>query len=96
MAELKIDLNKMAEAFVKNAEERGMFASWWIPVREMLPENKTYVLKTIYIPGRQRHVRSGWYQDGFFHNDNGDVWKATDPEVKAWMPLPQAYREVAE
>lgn len=65
----------------------------WIPVKERLPENKTYVLVTIGIPGRQPHARSGWYQDGFFHNDNGDVWRATDIEVKAWMPLPEPYRE---
>lgn len=68
----------------------------WIPVKERLPENKTYVLVTIGIPGRQPHARSGWYQDGFFHNDNGDVWRATDIEVKAWMPLPEPYREDGE
>ncbi len=64
----------------------------WIPVGERLPDNKTYVLVTIGIPGRQPHARSGWYQDGFFHNDNGDCWRATDIEVKAWMPLPESYK----
>jgi len=63
----------------------------WIPTSERLPENKTYVLVTISIPGRQPHARSGWYQDGFFHNDNGDCWRATDIEVKAWMPLPEPF-----
>lgn len=63
----------------------------WIPTSDRLPENKTYVLVTIGIPGRQPHARSGWYQDGFFHNDNGDCWRATDIEVKAWMPLPKPY-----
>lgn len=64
----------------------------WIPCSERLPEDKTYVLTTIYIPGRQPHARSGWYQDGFFHNDNGDVWRATDREVIAWQPLPEPYK----
>lgn len=67
--------------------------SEWISVKERLPENETYVLVTIGIPGRQPHARSGWYQNGFFHNDNGDTWKATDMEVIAWMPLPEPYRE---
>ena len=68
----------------------------WIPVSERLPENKTYVLTTIHVPGRQPHARSGWYQDGFFHNDNGDTWKATDREVKEWMPLPKPYKAESE
>ena len=63
----------------------------WIPVSESLPKDKTYVLTTIKVPNRIAHARSGWYEGGFFHNDNGDVWKATDMEVIAWMPLPKPY-----
>lgn len=64
----------------------------WIPVSERLPKDKTYVLTTIKVPNRIAHARSGWYEGGFFHNDNGDVWKATDMEVIAWMPLPEPYK----
>ena len=64
----------------------------WIPCSERLPDNKTYVLTTIQVSGRQPHARSGFYHDGFFHNDNGDTWKATDREVRAWMPLPNPYK----
>lgn len=65
----------------------------WIPCSERLPDNKTYVLTTIQVSGRSPHARSGFYHDGFFHNDNGDTWRATDREVRAWMPLPKPYRE---
>ena len=64
----------------------------WIPFRERLPEDKTYVLTTIKVPNRIAHARSGWYEGGFIHNDNGDTWKATDMEVIAWMPLPKPYK----
>lgn len=68
----------------------------WIPVSERLPEDKTYVLTTIKVPNRIAHARSGWYEGGFFHNDNGDTWKATDMEVIAWMPLPEPYKAESE
>ena len=64
----------------------------WIPISERPPEDKTYVLTTIKVPNRIAHARSGWYEDGFFYNDNGDIWKATDMEVIAWMPLPKPYK----
>lgn len=98
MAEMNIE--KMAQNVAKKAiqelRDNGVFVSRWISVNERLPENKTYTLVTISIPGRQPHVRSGWYQDGYFHNDNGDTWKATDVEVKAWMPLPEPYKAESE
>ena len=71
-------------------KERAENGGGWIPTAERLPEDKTYVLVTIQIPGRQPHVRSSWYQNGLFMNDNGDVWNATDKELKAWMLLPEA------
>lgn len=68
----------------------------WIPVSDRLPEDRTYVLTTIKVPNRIAHARSGWYDGGFFHNDNGDTWKATDREVIAWMPLPEPYKAKSE
>lgn len=62
----------------------------WIPcTAETMPKNKSNVLTVIYIPGRQAHIRSGWYEDGLFMNDNGDTWKATDKEVVGWMYQPK-------
>ena len=68
----------------------------WIPISKRPPEDKTYVLTTIKVPNRIAHARSGWYEDGFFYNDNGDIWKATDMEVTAWMPLPKPYKVESE
>lgn len=68
----------------------------WIPVSERLPDDKTYVLTTIQVNGRQPHARSGFYHGGFFHNDNGETWRATEKPLKAWMPLPEPYREDRE
>ena len=61
----------------------------WINTKDKLPDNKSYVLTTIKIPGRQPHVRSGWYQDGHFLNDNGDIWNGTDREVVGWQYQPE-------
>lgn len=68
----------------------------WIPISLSMPKDESYVLTTIHIPGRQPRIRSGWYQSGRFHNDNGDVWRDTDREVKAWMYQPEPYKEDAD
>ena len=86
--------SKPEDEFLKwlNAEYSGKELKW-IPVSEKLPEEKTRVLTTIKMPSREPQVRSGIYSDGFFMNDNGDVWRTADKEVKAWQPLPEPYRE---
>ena len=62
----------------------------WIPCTpETMPKNKSNVLTVIYIPGRKANVRSGFYYDGLFMNDNGDTWNATDKEVVGWMYQPK-------
>ena len=63
----------------------------WIPVKEKLPDNGSHVMTTIKPKNRSVRVRSGWYDDGLFMNDNGDTWKSSDKEVLAWMPLPEPY-----
>lgn len=68
----------------------------WIPCSERLPENYERVLTTISIPNRESKVRSGYYHNGLFSNDNGDCWNSTDPEVKGWCKLPEPYKPESE
>ena len=60
----------------------------WIKPRDKLPEQHEYILTVIRVGNREPKIRSGTYHDGLFSNDNGDVWRATDPEVVAWRPQP--------
>ena len=71
-------------------------APQWIPCSEMLPENYERVLTTISIPNRESKVRSGYYHNGLFSNDNGDCWNSTDREVKGWCKLPEPYKPEEE
>ena len=107
-AENVADYDCYNEEQFKCSEEHRQLAEWlrelkklreqtrWIPVSKRLPKDKTYVLVTIAVRGRQPHSRSSWYQTGAFHNDNGDYWRADEPEVVAWMPLPEPYKAESE
>ena len=70
--------------------------SGWIKKEERLPENMSRVLVTIKFRRKGPNVRSGTFYNGFFMNDNGDTWKATDKAVKAWMPAPIPYGAESE
>lgn len=65
---------------------------WWINPKIALPEEDSCVLVTIQIPKREPKVRSSFYHNGFFMNDNGDVWQDSEQEVKAWMYSPNPYK----
>ena len=63
----------------------------WIPVAEALPKDMDRLLATIVRSDGTKRVRSGNYYKEYFMMDNGDTWNATDKEVLAWMPLPEAW-----
>ena len=64
----------------------------WIPCSERLPEEMTHVLTTIKMPFKEPKVRSGIYSHDLFMNDNGDVWRTTEEEIKAWQYSPEPYK----
>ena len=74
---------------LKRYKEQDKPQGEWISTKDKLPDNETYVLTTIKVSGRRPHVRSGWYQNGHFLNDNGDVWNDTDMEVVGWQYQPE-------
>ena len=82
-----IDWEKAIEAY--KARPQGE----WVLITERLPDRFEDVLITYQIPNREPKVRRALYVGGKFNFDNGDTWNWNDPEVKAWMPLPEAYKE---
>ena len=77
---------------LKQYREGTLFVHDWIPVSERLPENESNVLTTIQMRNGCLRVRSGWYMNGLFMNDNGNVWKPKEKGLKAWMYQPEPYR----
>ena len=76
--------------YEKGIEERPQE---WILIAERLPDRFEAVLVTFQIPNREPIVYRAVYGSGKFDLDNGDTWNWNDPEIKAWMPLPEAYKE---
>lgn len=60
----------------------------WISPKIALPEEDSFVLVTINARGRRR-VRSSFYMNKLFMNDNGDTWRITDKHLVAWMYSPE-------
>lgn len=65
----------------------------WILIAERLPDYMEEILITFQKPNREPLVYRAVFIGGKFAFDNGDTWNWNDPEVKAWMPLPEAYEE---
>lgn len=76
---------------IKNGEL--VVKSEWILISERLPDYMDDILITFQKPNREPLVYRAIFVDGKFNLDNGDTWNWNDPEIKAWMPLPEAYKE---
>lgn len=83
----------------------------WIPCSERLPEEDTNVLVTVHFHGLVHEHPSGWNDhikpsyyvevasqiDGEWSSYSDEYKVARNRhEVIAWMPLPEAYKEVKE
>lgn len=66
----------------------------WILISERLPDYMDDILITYQIPNREPKVRRAFYVGGKFNFDNGDTWNWNDLEIKAWMPLPEPYKDI--
>ena len=65
----------------------------WILISERLPDYMDDILITFKKPNREPLVYRAVFIGSKFALDNGDIWNWNDPEIKAWMPLPEAYKE---
>lgn len=78
----------------------------WIPVEERLPEEYSECLVTYKSDGDQMFMDIVEYEPSFEfdHEKNrfkgnwlfADDCRSVDPEVLAWMPLPEPYQERGE
>lgn len=85
--------NDAIDAIVDNEPTVERPHGEWIPVSERLPDRFGDVLVTFQKPNREPLVYRAVYGSGKFNLDNGDAWNWNDPEIKAWMPLPEPYKE---
>lgn len=70
-------------------------ATRWIPVSERLPKDRNTVLVTAYWHETYQVMEASYYGDGLWwcvpFNNCGEHMQKLNP--KAWMPLPEPYRE---
>jgi len=77
------------EACIESLEQ-----TQWIPAsEERLPNNLESILITIQVNPKVKIVQRGYYSDNFYHIDNGDKRYKNDPDVVAWVPLPEPYKQ---
>ena len=86
--------NEALDLAIKALEERPH--GEWVLISERLPDYMDDILITFQKPNREPLVYRAVFIGGKFAFDNGDTWNWNDPEVKAWMPLPEPYKTESE
>ena len=85
-----------AKLHAANMERSSMcYNGGWIPVSERLPENRKLVLVTAYWHETYQVMQASYFGDGVwwcvpFNNTGKHEQKL---KAKAWMPLPNPYKE---
>ena len=88
------------EMFLPMKEVFEKLVQRWIPCSERLPEEGTEVIVTdkngsvwsdIYFDYKDKEDASPC-----FHRWDDEMWQCFTPDVLAWMPLPESYKEEGE
>ena len=103
MAEINIEkmAQKVAQRAIKELRDNGVFVSRWIPVSEGLPKSAgIYIVTREFTDGFEcADLADACYFDGTstWHDDNriNHGREYVDKKIKAWMPLPEPYKEAA-
>lgn len=98
MAELKIDVKKVAQSTVDMLKKQGLFVGRWIPVSERLPEDHDWYVIVVkekstgyqYIPRIASHNHDNCWL--IIDTEDADKDWLDDLECVAWMPLPEPYK----
>lgn len=86
------DFGELKPLWVPEAIKRMIMHTLWVPVNDRLPENDKPVLVTLKWGEDNYEITTGEYwKDGKGEHEG---WGSFNDYVIAWMPLPDAYREV--
>lgn len=79
---------------LEDLEEQGKLLAGWIPVRERLPEDDSYILVSFENFSVADIARYETDEDGsaFYPGDEDKSYVSLGLFVNAWMPLPEPYR----
>ena len=97
MAEIRIDISEIVNRAVDKLIESGWRPTEWIPCSERMPENRAGIIFTVdrghsfvCVGYRINVEHEGLKLQRWFDKLSG--LNFSDYDVKAWMPMPNAYK----